>query len=710
MIGKKVPIDQKKASGRTKLSQICALTDYIMAGDERAGEKVLYAGSRGFTAHSFAGQQAEMVAIAMESVRSANPVTHWVLSWREGEVPTQEQVERAIDLFLLEQGLSGHQVMYGVHQDTDNVHLHIVVNRVHPVELRVAKPNGGFDREATARAIAMIESEQGWLSERRARYRVRDGALMRVLDSGRAIPAGQSWVVADEQKVRHMEERKALARGLVGQPQAEQKAKRAALRVTQAAERTALLKNTRRTPLDSDKPPTLNSRARDMEQRTAEPSAQRYAIRAAGDLFAVAKSWSWLHWALADVGMRYVPKGSGALVYVGEVPLKASQVSRAASLKRMEKRLGPFEPAGPDIVVRKIEADPLDHSEEWGEYRTARRQHEAARRKEAEALRARLSDEWQEAKIRQRERRQKLMNQDWQGVGLLRSAMASVLAAEQAGERAALKDRHAAAREALRRRLPRFPAIEDWLRQSGTPERAEHWRHRHSRAPMLFGDRDDPPAARVRDIRDFTAEPRERCVAYRHRDADTPAFIDYGRRIELQAVPGDDAVLAALQLAAAKWGRVHVSGPADFQEKVIRLAAEQGFSVTNPELQERIAAERKRRSNALHSERSAVAVPSQTTDLWELTKRELENAGVMQGLSQIGALRLIERRDSWFPQFQTIVAAMDVGADEVVRMFVQGLVEKEVEAFQALVDEADADQRDGVPPEPDSGEADYPKP
>jgi hypothetical protein len=704
VIGKKVPIDQKKARGRTKLSQICALTDYIMAGDEKAGEKVLHAGSRGFTARSFAGQQAEMVAIAMESVRSANPVTHWVLSWREGEVPTQEQVERAIDLFLLEQGLSGHQVMYGVHQDTDNVHLHIVVNRVHPVGLRVAKPNGGFDREATARAIAMIESEQGWLSERRARYRVRDGALMRVLDSGRVIPAGQSWVVADEQKVRHMEERKALARGLVGQPQAEQKAKRAALRVTQAAERTALLKDTPRAPLDSDKRPTLNSRARDMEQRTAESSAQRYAIRTACELFAVAKSWSWLHWALADAGMRYVPKGSGALVYVGEVPLKASQVSRAASLKRMEKRLGPFEPAGPEAVVRKVEPEPLDRSEEWGEYRVARRQYEAARRKEAEALRRRLSDEWQGAKDRQRERRQKLMNQDWQGVGLLRSAVASVLAAEQACERAALKDRHADARAALRRQLPPFPGIEDWLQQSTTPELAGLWRHRHNRAPMLFGDRDDPPAARVRDIRDFIAEPGERCVAYRRPDADAPSFIDYGRRIELQDVPGDDAVLAALQLAAAKWGRVHVSGPADFQAQVIRLAAEHGFAVTNPELQERLATERRHRSPSSRSESTVLAVPSETIDLWELAKREIERAGATQGFGMVGALRLIEQRERWFPQFQMIVAAMDIGADEVVRMFVQGLVEKEVEA------EAGADQRKGITPEPDGDDAEYPTP
>jgi hypothetical protein len=414
-----------------------------------------------------------------------------------------------------------------------------------------------------------------------------------------------------------------------------------------------------------------------------------------------------LHWALGDAGMRYVPKGSGALVYVGDVPLKASQVSRAASLKRMEKRLGPFVPAGPDIVVRQAAAEALDRREEWGEYRAARQQYEAARRNEAEALRARLSDAWQAAKARQRERRQTLMDRDWQGAGLLRSAVASVLAAEQAGERAALKEAHAAARVALRRRLPPFPAIEDWLSQSSRPELAGLWRHRHHRAPMLFGDQDDAPAAQARDIRDFIAEPGERCVAYRRRDASAPSFVDYGRRIELQDVPGDDAVLAALQLAAAKWGRVHVSGPADFQAQVIRLAAEHGIAVTNPELQERIAAERSHRSVSSRSDSLVPSVPLEAIDLWELAKRELERTGAAHGLGTAGASRLIAQRERWFPEFQAIVAAIDIDAGEAVRTFVQALVEKEAEAIQAPVDRTDADQRKGETPEPDGDDAEY---
>ena len=53
-------------------------------------------------------------------------------------------------------------------------------------------------------------------------------------------------------------------------------------------------------------------------------------------------------------------------------------------------------------------------------------------------------------------------------------------------------------------------------------------------------------------------------------------------------------VAAARRLSAAKWGAFEVTGNEAFKARCARLAAEHGFQITNPELQESIARERER--------------------------------------------------------------------------------------------------------------------
>jgi len=170
------------AKGRgSKAARIGALLDYIRA-PERVGsdEKCAYYAGQGFVTDSPGGHRAEMIALAQDAPRSADPVNHYILSWREGEVPLPEQIEQAVSLFVDELGLRGHHVVYGLHADTDNVHLHVAVSRVHPDTLRVIKINRGFDIEAVHRAVARIEHAQGWMPERRTRYEVdEEGRVVR---------------------------------------------------------------------------------------------------------------------------------------------------------------------------------------------------------------------------------------------------------------------------------------------------------------------------------------------------------------------------------------------------------------------------------------------------------------------------------------------------------------------------------------------------
>src|SRR4029079_8357428 len=93
-----------------------------------------------------------------------------------------------------------------------------------------------------------------------------------------------------------------------------------------------------------------SGRAQDLEERTGQRSAQRIAIEEAAPSMRQARSWREPHAALAALGIRYEKKGSGALLWIGEQPVKASAVGRDCSMAAVRKRLGEFEPPPPTPV------------------------------------------------------------------------------------------------------------------------------------------------------------------------------------------------------------------------------------------------------------------------------------------------------------------------------------------------------------------------
>ncbi|MFW8642770.1 LPD7 domain-containing protein [Rhizobium beringeri] len=59
-------------------------------------------------------------------------------------------------------------------------------------------------------------------------------------------------------------------------------------------------------------------------------------------------------------------------------------------------------------------------------------------------------------------------------------------------------------------------------------------------------------------------------------------------------------VLAAMQVASRKWGSLTINGTDSYKALAIELAAEHGFKITNPELQDKLvtASERIARDRA----------------------------------------------------------------------------------------------------------------
>jgi hypothetical protein len=620
MIGKKVPRNPARASLKSKASNIRDLTSYI--ANPGVEEKLLYENGRNFEAETFAGRQNEMIALAHESARSRDPVSHYVLSWREGEQPTSDQVEDSVTILLEELGLEEHQALYGLHRDTENIHLHVAVNRVHPVVNRVVTPNKGFDIEAVHRAIARIEHAQGWQTLPNARYTVQeDGRVVRrqidpeapkqpsqrSRDYEQRTGAKSTERIAIEQAGPLLREARSwdeLHDGLrnIG-ARLERKGSGAVLwladrplkasTVDRAASLGALEKR-----LGPYQGPLRGREGEEGVQVPGTPDARkpsshgaRRGVAEIADIalpvVRTAASWEDLHARLAALGFSYERKGSGAVLRADDRALKASSLHRSAALGALEKRLGPYEPPAVSERPRGVTATPskaiaLDESPpSWAEYAEARRQHYA--RKEAALVEQRRRHDAERAALRQsqREHREEVLGAARNEA--VRQALRSVLAAEHASEKADLRERLRVERGGLREAHPRFPDLEQWLR-ARDPEEAARWRYRGTASARIEGPA--PVPAIPHDIRAFTALVHGAHVHYHRKGAKAQAcFVDRGGAIHVHDTRDSAAVLASLQLAAQKWGRFRVAGDESYEAECARLAVEHGFKLENPELQ-----------------------------------------------------------------------------------------------------------------------------
>ncbi|GAB7492564.1 hypothetical protein Bwad001_12880 [Bilophila wadsworthia] len=146
-------------------------------------------------------------------------------------------------------------------------------------------------------------------------------------------------------------------------------------------------------------------RAEDFESATGEKSAQRIAQERGHAVIQNASCWEELHAGLDAVGLRFVRKGSGAVIFVGDRAIKASSMDRNFGLSKLCKRLGEFKPGYySERTFNKPAPEPASHvcRAEWLEYqkerqRLAEEKHHARKKRE---------EERKELERRQRERRE----------------------------------------------------------------------------------------------------------------------------------------------------------------------------------------------------------------------------------------------------------------------------------------------------------------
>lgn len=133
-----------------RLARYCADT-------RNNGEKVLESWHRGCDADDYHLAIREVAAVQALNTRSRKEKTyHLIVSFRPEDEPllTPEVFREIEDEFARALGFSAHQRHCGVHKNTNNIHMHVAYNMIHPVKLTRHEPYRDYrKRDEAARKL-----------------------------------------------------------------------------------------------------------------------------------------------------------------------------------------------------------------------------------------------------------------------------------------------------------------------------------------------------------------------------------------------------------------------------------------------------------------------------------------------------------------------------------------------------------------------------
>ena len=361
--------------------------------------------------------------------------------------------------------------------------------------------------------------------------------------------------------------------------------------------------------------------------------------------------------------MRYELKGSGAVLWVNNQPVKASVIGREFSRKRLEERWGLFEPDSFSTTSQRtdhpVEAMGGADSRHWSEYRRVLE----SRRNEKDIAQMKLQAEQRAARDVQtasfrRERTDLYRDGQWSGAAL--NVARSLLATDHAKRKAQLSEQHQRERDALRLQFGKRLTFEQFLGANGDLQLAQAWRYRQSTVVEAALHGEGEGWALKRDIRDYRAVPSAmNGIHYSRLDSGELCFTDQGKRIDVWKTGDEAAVLAALQLGAQKWGALTITGPSEFKLLCAEIAEQQGIIINNPELQRTV-------SGSARPLQSPMAIPvgmTSTEIAYHSHKRDILNRVEVSNPSRLDWMIAVRLRVTGHDQ-QEIADALLVQAKE----------------------------------------------
>ncbi|MDH5675259.1 MAG: relaxase/mobilization nuclease domain-containing protein [Myxococcales bacterium] len=345
----------KEIAGRKGTSSFAGLVAYLTDAQGKA-ERVGRVQVHGCHSDQLEDALLEVHNVQVRNHRVRDSSYHLVLSWPAGEDLGEgllEEIERRTVEAL---GFDEHQRVSVIHRDTDNLHLHLAINRIHPTRGTAHSPS--FSKLVLDRLCATMEDKYG-LVQTHHQARAEDRALQAseslsaALSDDFRLGLGQadSWQALHAHCRRHGLELRPRGRGLVFAS-----ADGAVVRAS------SLGREMSRGPLEGrlgvfeaaagaqrGGAPGGEGRAAalprppQMEPAAGVESLIGWVQRNSLEALRAAESWTAFHAACRAHGLEAKLRGNGLVLGDGRgVFVKASSVSRELSKHALERRLGAF--------------------------------------------------------------------------------------------------------------------------------------------------------------------------------------------------------------------------------------------------------------------------------------------------------------------------------------------------------------------------------
>jgi hypothetical protein len=100
----------------------------------------------------------EIAAIQQLNTRAQSDRTyHLLISFRAGNNPDSQTLKAIEERFCTELGYGDHQRISVVHRDTDNLHVHVAINKIHPGNLTIRDPKADYRIRSKLCAVLVAE-------------------------------------------------------------------------------------------------------------------------------------------------------------------------------------------------------------------------------------------------------------------------------------------------------------------------------------------------------------------------------------------------------------------------------------------------------------------------------------------------------------------------------------------------------------------------
>ena len=534
MIGK---IPKPRKDGKSSFK---ALINYCLGVTGHSEGAVLYAGKQNI--NDFKTAAIEMESLAIESVRCKTPAFHFILSWRSHESPTNEQVDEAVNIALKELNLENCQAVWGLQSDTDNLHVHVAVNRISPETFKAIKPAGGYSKKALEKAARKIEIAQGWEIENTGRYEVNS--------SGEILYKKNFSKPEISQTARDVEAH-------TGFESIERIAKREIAPILEQAVSW-----------------------QELHKNLAEHG---FTLKIRGNGAVLQSSGTNLKLSSVSRKCSFTQLKHRLGTYTS--PDENLIVRNLAPIRILRK------PIVNSIVTSKINSS-------WKKYQSERNYYFQAKNAALKKLRELQKQERKNLYFRQKKDRSELFSKGWRGHWKEFNQLKSILAFVQQKERLNLKENQNDELQKLKSHfLKIFPSFRDWLADQNDENLYCLYRYpgQFILSPEQSGIKIEKP--QKIDLRNYKARRgASGSVLYCREGNFTADFSDMGKRIVLNKKKlTEESVAAALQLANQKWGATQINGNAEYKELCVKAAVKYGLKISNPDL----AAEVERRRQAL---------------------------------------------------------------------------------------------------------------